>query len=257
MYLIEKCISNAEGFASATEDHRVQILMRLSEVLANLPEENLEAALVALFPVTLQVLPAQPEEGAAAPEIDFAVVECLLHSVIVLGKRVPEKFAELAGCKVKANAADAKSAAAASIKSKEEIEAEKAFKERIKFIHDRAAEVLLQLSQARQKLQQTAVSENRDALLAELRTSIPLLEHVTTMCRPLAEQYAHFPPTTPLSWRPRRNKGGKGGNNDKKPDNKDNKAKGNNGGKKGGKKGSAKGGKGGKGGKGRKGGKKH
>eukprot|EP01063_Lacrimia_lanifica_P027092 TRINITY_DN3753_c0_g1_i1.p1 TRINITY_DN3753_c0_g1~~TRINITY_DN3753_c0_g1_i1.p1 ORF type:complete len:526 (+),score=294.25 TRINITY_DN3753_c0_g1_i1:1342-2919(+) len=211
-YLVNKWVVPENVFGKVSEEHSVQILHRLCDVAKYCSPEVAATVLPALWSVADKHIPQVVGEDEQV-EVNYTFAEAFLYVLGELGGKAEEKFAEVTGVKVRKSLADAKAAAASTIKTKEEIEAEKSFKERMTTLVNAGGKLLVQVQAAKKTLTTEKVPFG-DAKFKEVIGILRTIENVIALAKPLAESYAHFGSVASLSWRKPaggKGKGGKGG----------------------------------------------
>ena len=198
---MSKWIANPEVFEKASPKHAVQILRRLCEVAPFCTEETAARCLPVVFDLTSRYIPERVE-GAEKPDVNFTFAECILTTLIELGKKNATALEEASKVKFHANAAEAKTYSAKTLKSKEEIDREKPWKEKMKFLVEVTTEILTQLSSAETSLA-AGHSDRKEQKLREIRSIIPNLKAVLNLGNGLGDINPYFNQIN-RSWEKRR-----------------------------------------------------
>ncbi|KAJ9454175.1 Apoptosis inhibitor 5-like protein API5 [Diplonema papillatum] len=203
-YLINKWVSPTNVFSKASDAHRMQILQCLCDVSPHCTEAVAKECLPPMYELLCRYLPEKPKEGDAPPaDLNFTVVECLLYSLYALGKKAPDSFAEVTGIKAKLTLDEAKKAAATVVKTKEDIDREKPFKDRLSSAHDATAKMQVQLASAKAKLAaDKSGSAEIKARLETITKALNNLQNVVALASAVKGAHPHFPDVH-LPWQPR------------------------------------------------------
>eukprot|EP01062_Namystynia_karyoxenos_P042114 TRINITY_DN30743_c0_g1_i1.p1 TRINITY_DN30743_c0_g1~~TRINITY_DN30743_c0_g1_i1.p1 ORF type:complete len:639 (+),score=198.69 TRINITY_DN30743_c0_g1_i1:66-1919(+) len=194
------------GELQAADATRTVLHRRTADLAAGCSPQRAGGCLSAFAPLAELALPAPPRADAApesaAPDFNFTLAECALVTLLRLGRKAPAEFPKITGLEVHASEQAARTAAAQHVKSKELIDRERPWRERLRHAAESSESMLGELSRVRSVLLNgNQTGAGRCARLARLEGAAEGLRNIQALCAPLQESSPYWAAAAPVgSW---------------------------------------------------------